>query len=198
MSISSLRGIRALVWRSRWGKNRCDSAHLYALVCGLYLGLAAPASALEGNSGVGVGGLMAGARPHLAVSPHAAIGLRLESGFTFRLDDTVSILLATNKDGVGLHNRAAGLLGYTTETLGLQIGPSVSFFSMAVCNAAAWCGRVSGISAGASLQINYYFLGSLGISLCAGGDWIAGRNLLLPPGLTGMFTVGPVLRWSLR
>jgi hypothetical protein len=157
-----------------------------------------PAQALEGNGGVSVGGILAGSRPHLAVSPHGAIGLRSEGGFAFALEDTLGILLATNKDGVGLHNRIALQPGYAGEKIAFSAGPSVSFFSMAVCNPAAQCGRASGVSLGLHAQASYYFFGPLGVSLAASADWIAGNNLLLPQGVAAMVVVGPVLRWTAR
>lgn len=171
-----------------------------ALLLGAVLWVGEPqsAAAFEGNGGVGIGGVLAGARPHLAVSPHASIGVRFESGLILSAEDTLGILLANNKDGLGVHDRLAALAGYTSGDWGVQIGPSVSFFSMPVCNAVAWCGRVSGISMGVHAQASYYFLGPLGLSLSGSGDWIAGGNLLLPSGFTGTVAIGPVVRWAVR
>lgn len=171
------------------------------LTLGAVLSVGGPqsAAALEGNGGLEIGGVLAGARPHLAVSPHLSLGVRSESGCcTLSVEDTVSILIANNRDGVGIHDRIAVLGGYVSGDWGVQIGPAVSLFSMPVCNAAAWCGRVSGISIGAHVQASYYFFGPLGLSLSGSGDWIAGRNLLLPSGFTGTIAMGPILRWAVR
>lgn len=70
------------------------------LLCAIALvALPSPAEAFELSGGVSLGGILAGTEPRLAVSPHAGISWRMESGFLVAAHDLFSILPATNRDG---------------------------------------------------------------------------------------------------
>jgi hypothetical protein len=63
---------------------RISCAALFVLVL---LVVPLPAGAYELSGGVSMGGILAGTVPHLAVSPHAGLSWRMESGFLFEVHD---------------------------------------------------------------------------------------------------------------
>ncbi len=154
-----------------------------------------PAEAFEISGGVSMGGILAGTVPHLAASPHAGISRRLESGLLFAAQDQLNILMATNKDGVGVYNQTSIALGYASDKGNFSAGPSLSIYSMPACGATL-CGRVVGLSPGGNMQANVYFAGPWGVSVSANVDWIGGSSLVLPGGVAAMVVAGPVFRWS--
>jgi hypothetical protein len=164
---------------------------------GVFL-VSVPAMASELSGGVSGGGMMAGSKQSFAVSPHAAIAWRTESGFVFAIRDMLSILVATDKNGAGVHNRTSVMLGYATETASLSVGPSISFYSMPACNAASLCSRVAGVSPGGYAHASFYFAGPLGASVSASIDWVGGSSSVLPGGVAAMIVAGPVLRLTTR
>lgn len=156
-----------------------------------------PAEAFELSGGVGLGGILAGTEPRLAVSPHAGISWRMESGLLIAAHDLFSILPATNSDGVGVHNQTSVAFGYASENGNFSVGPSLSVYSMPACGITL-CGRVVGLSPGGHAQTNVYFAGRLGVSVSANIGWVGGRSLVLPGGVAAMIVAGPVLRWSAK
>ncbi len=159
------------------------------------LGAPSRAEALELSGGVGLGGFLAGAVPHLAVSPHGAISWSTSSGFMFAAHEMASIILSTGKGGPGIDSHTAATIGYTSEARSISVGPSLSIYSMVACNAAL-CGRVAGVALGGHAQGNIYLYRWLGVSVNAGLDWISGRSRVLPGGVAAMVVAGPVVRWS--
>lgn len=173
------------------------SACSVALATYLLVALAAPspAEALELSGGVSFGALVVGTDPRLAVSPHAGISWRTESGFLFAAHDAVSIVPATNALGVGVYNQTSVGLGYSSESTNFSLGPSLSIYAMPACSA-RWCGRVVGLAPGGHAQVNVYLIGPLGVSVNADVDWVGGRSPILPGGVAAMVLVGPVIRWN--
>lgn len=154
------------------------------------------AEAFEVSGGVSLGGVLAGSKPRFAVSPHAGITWRMESGFLIAVHEMLSILPAADEHGIGVYNRTSVMLGYATGIAHLSAGPSLSVYSMTACSAASLCGRVVGLSPGGYVQANLYFAGPLGVSVSAGVDWLGGSSLVLPGGVAAMVIAGPVLRWT--
>src|SRR5207237_1234994 len=66
--------------------------------CGLVF-VPAPAAAFEVSGGVSLGGILAGAKPHFAVSPQAGVSWRMDSGLLFAVHETCNILPAINERG---------------------------------------------------------------------------------------------------
>lgn len=153
------------------------------------------AEAFEVSGGVSLGGIVAGTVPRLAVSPHASLAWRMESGFLLAAHDLLSILPSINKDGAGVSNQTSVALGYAWEKGDFSVGPSLSIYSMPACGATL-CGRVAGLSPGGHGQATVYFAGPWGVSLSANVGWVGGRSSVLPGGVAAMVVVGPVLRWS--
>lgn len=169
------------------------------LLCAcVLLAAAKPADAFEVSGGVGLGGILAGSKPRFAVTPHAGVTWRMESGFLVTAHEMLSILPATDEHGVGVYNRTSVLVGYAAKGLIFSAGPSLSIYSMIACNAASLCGRVVGLSPGAYAHADVYFAGPLGVSVSAGVDWIGGKSLVLPGDVVAMVIAGPVLRWTRR
>lgn len=166
-----------------------------ALIALLLMVVPMPAVAYELSGGVSMGGILAGAVPRLAVSPHAGLSWRMESGFLFAVHDLFSILPAINKDGAGVYNQTAAAIGYAWENGNLSVGPSLSIYSMPACGVDL-CGRVAGLSPGGHAQANVYFAGPWGVSVSANLDWIGGKSLVLPGGVAAMVVAGPVFRWT--
>jgi len=154
-----------------------------------------PVEALELRGGVSLGVMLAGTQPRLAVSPHAGISWRTESGFLFAIHDSFSILPATNKDGVGVYNQTSADFGVAWDKGDFSVGPSLSIYSMPACGV-AWCGRLVGLSPGGHAQTNVYFAGPFGVSVSANIAWIGGISLVLPGGVAAMVVAGPAFRWS--
>jgi hypothetical protein len=166
--------------------------------CGVLAARVPAADAFELSGGVSLGGILAGARPRLAVTPHVGISWRMESGLLFAAHEMLSILPATDPNGPGVHSRTSAVLGYATENAAFTIGPSFSIYSMVACNTALLCGRVVGVSPGGHAQVNVYFAGPLGVSISAGVDWIGGISLVIPGSVAATILAGPVFRWSRR
>lgn len=152
------------------------------------------AAALEISGGVSVGGMTAGTVPRLAVTPHAGVSWRTESGLLLGVHDMFSLLPATNAYGPGAYNQVSAAVGYAWETGDLRVGPSLALYTLPAC-AAAWCGRVNGLAPGAQAQGNLFFAGPLGLSLSANVDWLIGSSGILHGGVAAMFLAGPVVRW---
>ena len=95
-----------------------------------------PAEAFEVNGGVTLGGVVAGSKPLLAVTPQAGILWRTESRFLFAVHEMFSILPATNKHGVGVYNRTSAVLGYAAENMNVSAGPSTSAVGARASNSA--------------------------------------------------------------
>jgi hypothetical protein len=153
-----------------------------------------PAGAFEVSGGVSVGGIFAGTVPRLALSPHAGIGWRLESGFVFELHDVLSILPPIGGRGAGVYNQTSATVGYASLNANFSVGPSLSVYFMPACRHTL-CSQVVGVAPGAHAQANLYFAGPFGASVQASVDWIGGRSLVLPGGAAAMVVAGPVLRW---
>ena len=66
-----------------------------------------PVQAFELSGGLSFGGFQAGAIPRLAVTPHAGISWRRESGFLFAVNDLFNILAPINKAGMGVYNKTS-------------------------------------------------------------------------------------------
>lgn len=113
----------------------------------------------------------------------------MESGFLFAVHDLFSILLAVNKDGVGVYNQTAAAIGYAWDNGNLSASPSLSIYSMPACGVDL-CGRVVGLSPGGHAQANVYFAGPWGVSVSANLDWIGGKSLVLPGGVAAMVVAG--------
>jgi hypothetical protein len=156
-----------------------------------------PAEAQEITGGVNVGGLLAGAVPHLAVSPNAGISWSAESGIMLAAHDAVSILPPMNGTGVGVYNHTTIAIGHAGENVNWSAGPSLAVYSMASCGS-FFCGRVAGLAPGVNARADLFFSGPLGVSLSANVDWVSGSSLVLRGGLAAMVVVGPVFRWNSR
>lgn len=181
-------------WRKRSGSTSGRIASRYLPCACVLLVAPRPAEALEVTGGVTVGGILAGSKPFLAVTPQAGITWRMENGFLVAVHDMFSILPA-NDDGIGVFNRTSVVLGYAAEHMNVSAGPSLSVYSMPACNAGSLCARVVGLSPGIHAQANIYFAGPLGVTVSAGLDWIGGSSRVLPGGTAAMIVAGPVLRW---
>ncbi len=155
------------------------------------------AEAYDLSVGVGVGGILAGAKPRLGVSPHVAITWSKESGFLFAVHETPSILPAINEHGPGVYNQLAAVLGYGGKDVSLTVGPALSIYSMPACNATI-CSRVTGFSVGGHAQLEAYFVGRFGISVSLGAEWVGGDSVVLSGSVAATVVAGPVLRWSVK
>jgi hypothetical protein len=154
------------------------------------------AGAFELTGGVSVGAFQAGAIPRFAVTPHAGISWRRESGFLFVINDLFSFLAPINKAGIGVYNKISVTIGYAWKDVNVSAGPSLSIYSMQACGATLLCGRVVGVAPGGHAQADVYFAGPMGVSVSANLDWIGGSSAVLPGGVAAMVVVGPMLRWS--
>src|SRR5262249_22271649 len=85
---------------------------LFACACAT---IAVPAQALDLSGGVSVGGVVAGLKPRFAVTPHAALGWRTESGFLLAVQELFSILPAVNLHGAGVYSHTTTELGYAWD-----------------------------------------------------------------------------------
>jgi hypothetical protein len=132
----------------------------------------------------------------MAVTPHAGISLRRESGVLFAVNDLFNVLTPINKDGLGAYNKTSITIGYGWENINVRAGPSVSIYSMPACGPTYLCGRVVGVAPGGHAQVEVYFAGPLGVSVSGNMDWIGGRSAVLQGGIAAMLVAGPVLRWS--
>ena len=164
------------------------------LLCAALLTIATPAEAYELSGGVSLGGLVVGTLPRFAVSPHAGLSWRRESGLLFAVDDLCSILPGTGRLGVGVYNQTSIALGYAWKDGDVRMGPSLSVYRMSACGTTL-CGRVVGLAPGGHVHANVYFGGLVGLSVSANVDWVGGRSFVLPGGLAAMIVAGPVFRW---
>lgn len=163
-------------------------------MCACVLVVPAPAGAFELSGGVSLGGIMAGTEPRLAVSPHAAVAWRMESGLLFAVHDTLNILPATTRDGVGVYNETSATIGYSSEKSSFGVGPSLASYSMPACGVTL-CGRVVGLAPGGHAHVDVYVAGPLGVSVSANVAWVGGSSLVLPGGIAATVVAGPVVRW---
>jgi hypothetical protein len=154
-----------------------------------------PAEALEITAGVNVGGFLAGAVPHLAVSPNAGISWSADGGVMLAAHNALNILPPMNGTGLGVYNHTTISLGYSWENVNLSAGPSLAIYSMASCGA-FFCGRVAGLAPGANARADLFFTGPMGVSLSANVDWLSGSSLVLRGGVAAMVVAGPVFRWN--
>jgi hypothetical protein len=154
-----------------------------------------PAEALELSVGISMGGILAGTVPRFAVSPHAGVSWRAESGFLFDARNLCSVVLTSGKDGIGIYDKTSATIGYASAKSSFSIGPSLSVYRMHACGA-KYCGTVVGLSPGGLAQASIYFADPFGVSISANVDWLRGRSLELPNNVAAMVLVGPVVRWS--
>lgn len=172
-----------------------DLVRGFGLLCaGALFAVPRPAEAFDVSGGVSVGGMMAGAVPHFAVTPHLALSWRFESGFSLGVQDLCSILPPRSKLGIGVSNELAASIGYAGEKVSFGLGPSLGIYSMPACGS-EYCGRIVGLSPGGHAEAAYYVAGIFGIMIHAEGGWIGGRSLVVPDGFAAMVVAGPVLRW---
>jgi hypothetical protein len=109
------------------------------------LSVSTPAEAVELDGGAGLGGILAGTVPHLAVSPHGDLSWARDNGFLVSIHEMISILPPTSKDGAGVYEQTSVAIWYAAATRNFSIGPSLSIYSMPACGAML-CGRVVGIA----------------------------------------------------
>jgi hypothetical protein len=163
------------------------------VACSLVVGSSA-AHAYEVNGGVSLGVLLAGSVPHLAVSPHVGAVLRTKGGLLFGVGNFLSILPATNDDGVGVYDQTTLFCGIGSESMSITLGPSVSFYSVAA-SGNGHHGRVSGSAPGGALEALVYFTGPFGVLVRGNVDWLSGDSLVLHDVVAATLIAGPVFRW---
>lgn len=148
------------------------------------------AEAVEITGGVGVGGILIGTEPSLAVSPF--VGLRWSMGRQVAVEahNMFSVLPGSR---VGIHDRTSVTLGYGWKTGHVSVGPSISLYSLLACGPAI-CRRVEGAAPGGHAQTDWYFAGPLGVSVSANVAWYGGNSVVLPGNVAAMVTAGPTLR----
>jgi hypothetical protein len=152
-----------------------------------------PAQAVEVNGGVSMGGVVAGIKPRLAVTPHAGVGWRADMGLFLGAHEMFGILPATDPHGAGVYSQTAADIGYAWDRGNLSLGPSIAVYSMPACNAML-CNRVVGLAPGVHAQANLYFADAFGLAIWGGVDWLGGSSLILPESMAAMVFAGPVLR----
>jgi hypothetical protein len=111
------------------------------------------ACATELSGGVSVGGVLVGAMPRLAVTPHAALGQRMESGLLFAAHEVFSILPASDAHGVGVYSQTSADIGYAWDSVNVSLGPSLAIYSLPAC-APTLCARVAGLAPGGHAQVS--------------------------------------------
>jgi hypothetical protein len=187
--MANLRSERREAWR-------VQPSSYFSLVCaGMLLAVPAPAMAFDLNSGVNVGGAVAGTVPRFAVSPMVGISWRTDSGFMYGFHDLFCVLPPFDKASVGVYNQTAASIGYASKEISISAGPSFSVYSMPACGPAL-CGRVTGLAPGAHAQVTRHIAGPWGVSAIANVDWIGGKSLVLHGDFAATVVAGPVLRWS--
>jgi hypothetical protein len=176
--------------RRRWG---------FVVLCAVVL-VAFPrrAEAYDFSLGFGVGGMLAGVKPHLALSPRGDLWWRTESGLSLGLHDTANVLFPTGNEGPGVFNETSVLLGYATEKVSFGAGPSLSIYLLPACNAGMTCGRALGISPGGHAQASWYIGERFGLTMSGSVGWVGGTSGPLHDGIAAMLVAGPLLRWSVR
>jgi len=103
-----------------------------------------PVQAFELSGGLSFGGFQAGAIPRLAVTPHAGISWRRESGFLFAVNDLFNILAPINKAGMGVYNKTSITVGMAGRMSTSALAPR---FRSTPCQRAApryYVGALSG------------------------------------------------------
>jgi hypothetical protein len=168
-----------------------------ALFVLVFAGGPTPAAAFELNGGVGLGGMLAGTAPRLAVSPHAGIAWHMESGLLFAVQELFSVMPPIGKTGAGVSSQTSAALGYASKSCNFSAGPSLSIYSIPACGPTL-CGRVVGLAVGGHFQADVYLAEPLGVSVSANVDWIGGSSRVLPGGVAAMVVAGPVFRLSSR
>lgn len=163
------------------------------VACSLAVG-SSVSHAYEVNGGVSLGVLLAGSVPHLAVSPHVGAALRTQGGLLFGVGNFLSILPATNDDGVGVYDQTTLFFGLGSENKSITLGPSVSLYSVPA-SGNGHHGRVSGVAPGAALEALVYFAGPFGVVVRANVDWLSGDSLVLHDVVAATLVAGPVFRW---
>lgn len=113
---------------------------------------------------------------------------------TLSLLDGVGIILATSIHGPGVYNHLSASIGYASINWRLSIGPSMAAYSTPACGQ-KMCGRLSGVSPGLIVAIEYYVAEWFGVSANLTADWLTGSPVL-PAGLATTILLGPVLKWS--
>lgn len=170
----------------------CSHGKVFVLcACGLVV-VPAPAQAIEVTGGVSVGGIQIGTEPRLAVSPFVGWLWRREKDFRVEVHNMLSIVPGAR---VGVYDRTALTLGYTTKTGKVSLGPSLSLYSMPVCGIVI-CDRVMGLAPGGRAQSDWFVAGRLGASVSVNVDWAGGSSFVLPDGWVVMVTAGPVWRFG--
>jgi hypothetical protein len=154
------------------------------------------AGAIELSGGVSVGGLMAGLKPRLAVTLHAGLGWRMESGLLFAAREMFNILPAVDVHGVGVYSQTSVDIGYAWDRVNLSIGPSLAIYSMPACSLTA-CARAVGLAPGGHAQVSIFFARALGVLIWGGVDWLGG-NSVLSGDVVATILAGPVIRWRLQ
>lgn len=153
------------------------------------------AGAFELSGGVNIGGIVIGPAPRLAVSPHAALGWRTESGLLVAAHEMFSILPASDAHGVGVYSQTSADIGYAWENVNVSLGPSLALYSVPAC-APKPCARVAGIAPGGHAQVSVYLASPFGVSIWGGVDWLGESTLV--HGVVGTIVAGPVVRWRSR
>jgi hypothetical protein len=171
--------------------------HVARGVLSVLVFLARPAGAVEIRGGVSVGGFQAGTASRLAVSPHAGLSWRRESGLLFAAHDLFSVLPVARRGGVGIYNQTSLAIGYASKEVDFSVGPTLAIYSMTACGVAV-CGRVAGLGPGGQAQLNLFLYGQVGLSANGYVNWLGGRSQALPGGVAAMVVAGPVIRWDSR
>lgn len=156
--------------------------------------LPAPAEAFEIAGGVSAGAALVGSRPWFAVSPHASVSRRADSGFLFAVHATLDILPAIDRHGVGVVGHASTAIGYGWKSGTFSIGPALSVYSAPACGVEQ-CARLRGLAPGGRAQLELYFAGPLGLSASTSVDWLTGSDVL-PAGLALAAAAGPIVKWG--
>jgi hypothetical protein len=164
-------------------------------LCALLLvAISARAEAFDRSAGVGVGGIVVGTVPYLAVSPHGTIAWPLSGGFFVAGHGMASLLLDGNRN-LGLYAPISVGLTYEWGNRTFSLGPSLAVFYLPACGI-KYCARTTGVAPGAHAQVEVYFFGPLGVSVTGNVDWIMGDRSVLAGEVVGMLVGGLVLRWG--
>ena len=152
------------------------------------------AEAFDLSAGVDVGGVLVGTRPRLAIRPNIGIAWRTEACLLLALSDAADLLPATDAHGIGVYNHTSVRLGYGWPNGRFSVGPALAIYSTPACGQ-RWCGRLTGLSPGGVVQLDYFFSEWLGVSASATVDWLTGSDVL-PAGAAASVFVGPLVKWS--
>lgn len=166
-----------------------------ALLFSILLGAPRSAAAFDVNGGISAGGMLAGIVPRLALSPHAGVAWRWESGLLLEVHGACVLLPVGSRLGIGFNGQASAAIGYASERGTVSAGPSLSLYSMPACGHAL-CGRVVGLAPGVQAEASYYLGGGFfGLSIQANIAWMGGQSEVWSGGVAAMVVAGPVLRW---